>query len=272
MVREAELMQAIHPHYPKAPEVRLIVTDSPALGCDYYLMKELPGLILRRDPPMELSADECQRLCQVFVDGLAELHRIDVNKAGLSHLGKGEGYIARQVGSWTDRLSRAHTPDVPTFDDIGHWLGQHQPADQPACLIHNDYRFDNLVLDPDTFAVRGVLDWELATLGDPLMDLGTALAYWVEAGDHLAMLAIRPQPTHLPGMMTRAELVNAYCSARGIDEIDFRFYEVFGLFRLAGILQQIYARFYQGQTQDKRFAGFGQVVVHLHQRCTELIA
>ncbi|WP_028670621.1 phosphotransferase family protein [Saccharospirillum impatiens] len=271
MVREAELMQAIQPHYPKAPEVVMIVSGSPTLGCDYYLMKEQRGLILRRTPPMDLSAGQCQRLCQVFVDGLAELHGIDVNEAGLSHLGKGEGYIARQVSSWTDRLSRAQSPDVPAFDDIGHWLTQHQPADQPACLIHNDYRFDNLVLDPETFAARGVLDWELATLGDPLMDLGTALAYWVEADDHPAMLAIRPQPTHLPGMMTRAELVSAYCKARDIAEVDFRFYEVFGLFRLAGILQQIYARFYQGQTTDKRFAGFGQVVAHLHQRCAGLI-
>lgn len=271
MVREAELMQAIHPHYPKAPEVMLIVTESPALGCDYYLMKELQGLILRRTPPLDLSVEHGQRLCQVFVDGLAELHSIDVEGTGLSHLDKGEGYIARQVNSWTERLSRAQTSDVPSFDDIGHWLAQHQPADQPACLIHNDYRFDNLVLDPDDFTVRGVLDWELATLGDPLMDLGTALAYWVEADDHPTMLAIRPQPTHLSGMMTRDQLVKAYCDVRGIPDVDFRFYEVFGLFRLAGILQQIYARFYHGQTEDKRFAGFGQVVAHLHQRCKGLI-
>jgi aminoglycoside phosphotransferase (APT) family kinase protein len=271
MVREAQLMQAIHPHYPKAPEVRLIVTGSPVLGCDYYLMKELPGLILRRTPPLDLSVGQCQQLCRVFINGLAQLHSIDVDRAGLTNLGKGEGYIERQVLGWTERLHRAHTPDVPAFDDIGQWLAQHQPDDRPACLIHNDYRFDNLVLDPHDLSVRGVLDWELATLGDPLMDLGTALAYWVEADDHPAMLAIRPQPTHLPGMMTRAEIVTAYCESRGLAEMDFRFYEVFGLFRLAGILQQIYARFYQGQSEDKRFAGFGQVVAHLHQRCTGLI-
>ncbi|HET8902805.1 MAG TPA: phosphotransferase family protein [Saccharospirillum sp.] len=271
MVREAELMQALHPHYPKAPAVRLIVTDSPVLGCDYYLMQAIPGLILRRTPPVELTAEQCRHLCQVFVDGLAELHRIDVHKTNLASLGKGEGYIERQVSSWTERLARAQTPDVPAFDDIGQWLAQHQPEEQPACLIHNDYRFDNLVLDPNDFSVRGVLDWELATLGDSLMDLGTALAYWVEVDDHPAMLAIRPQPTHLPGMMTRDELVTAYFEARELPPVDFRFYTVFGLFRLAGILQQIYARFYQGQTQDKRFAGFGTVVAHLHQRCKALI-
>lgn len=270
MVREAELMQALHPHYPKAPSVRLIVTDSPLLGCDYYVMRAIPGLILRRTPPTDLSADQCRHLCQVFINGLAELHRIDVSETRLSALGKGEGYIKRQVTSWTERLARAHTPDVPAFDDVGLWLAQHQPKEQPACLIHNDYRFDNLVLDPSDFQVRGVLDWELATLGDPLMDLGTALAYWVEAGDHPAMLAIRPQPTHLSGMLTREELVAAYFDARGLTPVDFRFYSVFGLFRLAGILQQIYARFYHGQTQDKRFAGFGTVVAHLHQRCHEL--
>lgn len=271
MVREAELMQALHPHYPKAPAVRLIVTGSAVLGCDYYLMQAIPGLILRRTPPVELTAEQCRHLCQVFVEGLAELHRIDVHKTNLASLGKGEGYIERQVRSWTERLARAQTPDVPVFDDIGQWLAQHQPEEQPAYLIHNDYRFDNLVLDPNDFSVRGVLDWELATLGDPLMDLGTALAYWVEADDHPAMLAIRPQPTHLPGMMTRDELVTAYLKARGLPPMDFRFYTVFGLFRLAGILQQIYARFYQGQTRDKRFAGFGTVVAHLHQRCIALI-
>lgn len=271
MVREAELMRALHPHYPKAPSVRLIVTNSPSLGCDYYLMQAIPGLILRRTPPIELSAEQCRHLCQVFVNGLAELHSIGVTGTGLSTLGKGEGYIERQVTSWTERLARAQTPVVPAFDAIGQWLSQRQPQEQPACLIHNDYRFDNLVLDPDDFSVRGVLDWELATLGDPLMDLGTALAYWVETSDHPAMLAIRPQPTHLPGMMARDDLVAAYFEARGLPPVDFRFYTVFGLFRLAGILQQIYARFYQGQTTDKRYADFGTVVAHLHQRCHELI-
>lgn len=274
MVREAELMRALFPQFPKVPEVKLICTDAEVLGCNFYVMTELKGMILRREMPASVDAnpDTCARLCEIFINGLAELHNVDATANGLSELGKGEGYVERQIGSWTKRLAAAHTPDIPDFDDIGVWLSDNQPKDSPPCLIHNDYRFDNLVLDPETFAIRGVLDWELATLGDPLMDLGTALAYWVEAGDHPAMLAIRPQPTHLPGMKTRSELITAYFTKRGLEPIDFGFYQVYGLFRLAGILQQIYARYYQGQTRDKRFAGFGQVVSHLHQRCHHLVA
>lgn len=271
MLREAQLIRAIKPHYDLAPEVQLMVEGSKALGCDYYIMTELKGLILRRKPPAtpELTPVRCEQLCQTYVQGLVDLHAIDVDQTGLSHLGKGKGYIERQVSSWTERLAKAQTLDVPDFTPIGRWLAEQQPEDQSNRLIHNDYRFDNLVLDPESLAIRGVLDWELATLGDPLMDLGTALAYWVEADDHPAMLAIRPQPTHLPGMYKRTDLVQAYFEHSGLTPVDFHFYEVFGLFRLAGILQQIYARFHQGQTQDPRFAGFGQVVSHLHQRCKQ---
>lgn len=275
MVREAELMRALKPHFDKVPHIQLIGTDPDVMGTDFYVMSELRGLILRRDPPanLDVSPDRCRRLCDIYLQGLVELHDLDPAATGLDTFGKGEGYVERQIGGWTRRLDKAHTPDVPDFGDIGQWLADHRPADRPARLIHNDFRFDNLILDPETFAIRGVLDWELATVGDPLMDLGTALAYWVEANDHPAMLAIRPQPTHLPGMLTRAELVEAYFRARPEDRPDdFRFYEVFGLFRLAGILQQIYQRFYNGQTQDKRFAGFGRVVAHLHDRCAQEIA
>ena len=270
MVREAELMRALKPHFDKVPRIHLIGTDRTVMDADFYVMSELTGLILRRDLPADLEGtpEQSQRLCDTYIRGLTELHSIDPVETGLDTFGKGEGYVERQIGGWTKRLSKAQTPDVPSFDDIGRWLAEHQPVDRPARLIHNDYRFDNLILDPDSFAIRGVLDWELATVGDPLMDLGTALAYWVEADDHPAMLAIRPQPTHLPGMLSRAELIDAYFRVRPEDRPDdFRFYEVFGLFRLAGILQQIYQRFHAGRTQDKRFAGFGQVVAHLHDRC-----
>lgn len=273
MLREARWIQAIKPHYALAPEVQLIVEDSKALGCDYYIMTEFKGLILRRKPPAtpELTSDLCQQLSKTFVQGLVDLHAINTAQSGLNQLGKGKGYIERQVNSWRERLSKAQTPDVPEFTPIGQWLAEQQPQDRGNCLIHNDYRFDNLVLDPQSLEIRGVLDWELATLGDPLMDLGTALAYWVEANDHPAMLAIRPQPTHLPGMYKRHEIVQAYFEKSGQTPLNFQFYEVFGLFRLAGILQQIYARYQQGQTQDPRFAGFGQVVSHLHQRCQQAI-
>lgn len=273
MVREAELIQAIEPQFNKVPHIYLLCTDPTILGCDFYVMEELEGLILRREMPTSVDAtpDQCAKLCDIFIQGLADLHALDTARTGLERFGKGDGYVERQVGSWTERLAKAHTDDTPDFTSIGRWLAENQPADRATCLIHNDYRFDNLILDPTDFRIKGVLDWELATIGDPLMDLGTALAYWVQADDHPAMLAIRPQPTHLPGMMSRNELVAAYFDRQPDNApVDFRFYEVFGLFRLAGILQQIYHRYRQGQTNDKRFAGFGQVVTHLHDRCREI--
>ena len=189
------------------------------------------------------------------VDVHVELHSVDFRAVGLEDFGKPEGYVERQVAGWSDRYRRARTPDVPDCEGIMAWLEENRPPDSgPGCIVHNDFRLDNVVLDPtDPMRVVGVLDWEMATLGDPLMDLGASLAYWVEQGDPEGFQAMRMMPTNADGAPTRAEVVARYAAKSGLEVGDFSFYYCYGLFRLAGIVQQIYYRSYHGQTEDPRF-------------------
>lgn len=275
MVREAQIMRALRPVYPYVPEVLAICQDAEVMGCDFYVMSRLVGLIPRQDfpPALGLTPEKTRELCESVIDRLIELHQVDVHKAGLESLGKGQGYVGRQVGGWSERYRNARTPDVGDFEEVMAWLQQKMPAaDSATTLIHNDFRLDNVVLDPDQPSrVIGVLDWEMATLGDPLMDLGCALAYWVQADDDPFFQQMRRQPTSAPGMMTRAEVLAWYGKKTGYDVSHFDFYSIFGLFRLAVIMQQIYYRFYHGQTQDKRFAMFGPAVNYMEQRCKKLM-
>lgn len=276
MIREARIMQALRKVYAYVPEIVALCEDESVLGAPFYAMEKLPGIILRRDVPsgLRLDASAARALCTSVIDRLIELHGIEPAANGLSHLGKGQGYVARQISGWTDRYQRARTDDVPDFASVMRWLADHQPASEAAIsVVHNDYRFDNVVLDPARgLAVVGVLDWELATLGCPLMDLGNSLAYWCQADDDEERLAMRRQPTHLPGMLTRDEVVRYYTERTGLRVDSFAFYEVYGLFRLAAILQQIYYRFSHGQTQNPEFSTFGQSVCYLERACQSVIA
>jgi aminoglycoside phosphotransferase (APT) family kinase protein len=239
-------------------------------------MERLRGIILRRELPPTLGLDEAgvRQLCHGFIDRLVELHQVDARQPELAALGKGEGYIARQVGGWSERWHKALTDDSDPCEDVLAWLAQKQPARETAiCVIHNDYRFDNVVLDPaNPLDIIGVLDWEMATLGDPLMDLGGSLAYWVQADDDAVFQSFRRQPTHVPGMLSRREVVDYYGELSGWHVEQFDFYEIFGLFRLMVIIQQIYRRFALGQTHNPQFAGFGQAAAYMGQRCRRLIA
>ena len=275
MAREAHIMRALKPVYAYVPEVLALCQDETIMGCDFYVMSRIVGVIPRQNFPVELALtpEKTRALCLSVVDRLIQLHKVNVEKSGLSTLGKGQGYVERQLAGWTERYRAARTPDVGDYEGVIAWLNQHKPAGEVAItLIHNDFRFDNVVLNPDDITdVIGVLDWEMATLGDPLMDLGSALAYWVQADDDPFFQMMRRQPTAEPGMLTRQEVVDYYSSKTGWKVGNFDFYTIFGLFRLAGILQQIYYRYYHGQTQDKRFAQFGQVSNYLEQRCLKYI-
>ncbi len=275
MVREARIMQALKPVYPYVPEVLAICQDPAVMDCDFYVMQRLLGVIPRQDFPRELALtpEKTRALCQSVVDKLVELHKVDIKAAGLESLGKGEGYVARQISGWSERYRNARTPDVGDFESVMAWLDAKKPAGEVAItLIHNDYRFDNVVFDPDTLDVIGVLDWEMATLGDPLMDLGNSLAYWVQADDDPIFQLMRRQPTNAPGMMTRDEVVAYYGEKTGWKVDNFDFYMVYGLFRLAGIAQQIWYRYYHQQTTNPAFAQFGNMVNYLEKRCRKLIA
>jgi len=274
MGREFNIQKALRPFYPHVPEMIALCTDPAVIGCDFYLMRRLDGIVLRRHTPAGKLPDPgtAGALCTAMIDRLAALHRVDWRAAGLETFGRGEGYIARQIAGWRERYARARTWNVPSFTAVGAWLEANRPEEVMTCVIHNDFRLDNLLLDrrqPAT--IIAVLDWEMATLGDPLMDLGAALAYWVEAGDDLVMRAVRRQPSHLPGMMRRDEIVQEYGRRMGIGTDLWPFYEVYGLFRLAAIAQQIYQRYHLGQTHNPAFKHFWLIVNYLHHRCRRII-
>ncbi|QNN54344.1 phosphotransferase family protein [Nocardioides mesophilus] len=276
MRREFTIQQRLAPVFPYVAPMVAFCDDESVIGSEFYVMERLDGVILRGDLPagLSLDADGAADLCGRFLDVLVELHGVDVTAAGLQDLGKGTGYVARQVAGWSDRYRRARTDNVGDFETVMAWLAERQPDDVATCVIHNDYRLDNVVLDPGSLQVRGVLDWEMATLGDPLMDLGGALAYWIEEGDDPVFRQLRRQPSDLPGMLTRWEMVQAYTARTGLSVTreQWLFYEVFGLFRLAVIAQQIYYRYHHGQTTNEAYAAFLPMVQYLEQRCARLIA
>ena len=273
MGREYRILSHLHPLYPKVPRPLLYCEDEKVLGAPFYVMTRVKGIILRAQPPrgIDLSADTMRRLSEVFVDNLVEIHSIDYQAAGLGDLGSPQGYVARQISGWTRRYYNARTDDVPEVEQLATWLQEHLPPDtQNGSLIHNDYKYDNLVLSPDDLTrVVAVLDWEMATVGDPLMDLGTTLGYWVEPTDPEEWQRYGFVMTKLPGNFKRSELLDYYARRSGREISDPVFYYAYGLLKIAVIVQQIYARYKAGLTKDPRFAQLGALVKacgHLAQR------
>jgi aminoglycoside phosphotransferase (APT) family kinase protein len=257
MGREYRVLSKLHSAYPEAPRVLLFCDDDSILGSPFYLTEPIRGIILRKDPPegLNYSSDVARRLSESFVDNLARLHGLDYKAIGLGDLGKPQGYLERQVRGWIDRYHGSQTHDLPEVERIAAWLIECMPPMGEATLIHNDYKYDNMVLDPgDVTKIIGVLDWEMCTIGDPLSDLGTALAYWVDAKDSNDLQQVRWCPSNYPGSLTRAQLVERYALATGRDASSMPFYLVFARFKVAVILQQIYYRYHQGLTRDQRFA------------------
>lgn len=257
MHREYRILKALRPAFPYCPEPLAYTEDESIIGCPFYVMERIRGIILRKDIPAGLTfaSQEFRQLCEKLIDVHVQLHSIDYKAIGLENFGKPVGYVKRQVEGWSERFRNARTPDAPDYERIMAWLYEKMPPDcTKSSVIHNDYRFDNVVLDPnDPLKIIGVLDWEMATVGDPLMDLGGSLAYWVEKDDPPNAHVLRMAPTTVEGALTRKEVINRYSKGMGIPIVNFDFYHCFGLFRLAVIAQQIYYRFYHGQTKDERF-------------------
>ena len=264
MAREFRVLRALEPVFPYCPRALALCEDESVIGAPFYVAQRLRGLILRRDypPGLEPAPSLVRTQQEALVDVLARLHAVDYAAAGLESLGRPAGYVRRQVEGWLERFERSRTPESPDVRELAEWLQASQPADPPtASVLHNDYKLDNVVFDAnDPARLVGVLDWEMATLGDPRMDLGCSLAYWVEAGDPSWFAATRTLPTHLPGSLTRDEVVARYASARGVAPGDMAFFLAFGLFRLAVVAQQIYLRHVRGETRDLRFAALGPMV------------
>ena len=274
MGREYRVLSQLHPHFP-CPRPLAFCEDESLIGSPFYVMEKLDGVILRKDPPKgtSYSPEQARELCLNLFDAQIKLHLLDYQSIGLGDLGHPEGYVARQIKGWNERFVKARTEDVPACEEIMAWLVKHQPADSPRpALIHNDYKLDNVVLSPaDNLSIIGVLDWEMCTIGDPLMDLGSSLAYWVQADDIAPMQVARMQPSSLPGMLTRAEIMHYYSEKTGIAIANPDYYHVFGLFRLGVIAQQIYYRWKFGQTKNPKFQMFGAFVNVLSQVANKII-
>ncbi|WP_424963292.1 phosphotransferase family protein [Ekhidna sp.] len=274
MPREYYLQKKLKPHYSYVPEMIAVCENEEVLGSTFYLMERLEGMIPRKNLPREVEWNSAmvKNLCRSFWDKMIELHQVDYQKHGLDDLGKGEGYVERQVNGWNKRFADAKTWNVPSGKKVMKWLEQNMPEEENLCVIHNDFRLDNVVLDlTDPSNIIGVLDWELAAIGDPLMDLGSSLAYWVHEDDNFFIKSMRRQPSNALGMMKRQEIIDYYAEKTGRTIEDFRFYRVYGLFRLAGIAQQIYYRYSKGFTKNKAFKNFWMISIYLIKTCENVM-
>lgn len=276
MGREFRILSALGPVFPYAPTPVHFCTDQDVLGCDFYIMSCIEGVVIRKHYPVGMVLTPQQTRQQYFrlFDVLGELHSIDLKQAGLDTFGKPQGYVRRQVEGWSKRYHDAITPDAPDFSVIMQWLHDRMPADSGvARIIHNDYKLDNVIWSAnDPMKLIGVLDWEMATVGDPLMDLGCTLGYWVEATDPEHHRRFRAMPSDAPGAPTRAEIVARFSERTGLAVERFDFYFCFGMFRLAAIGQQIYYRYYNGLTKDSRFAGLIDKAHSLKSMCDLVIS
>jgi aminoglycoside phosphotransferase (APT) family kinase protein len=255
MNREFRVLSALKPVYSKVPKPVLFCDDQTVMDADFYMMERVKGVILRSLPPKDLALTPTvmRSISEACIDNLADLHTMDLKAAGLTDFGKPDGYTQRQVEGWIGRYYKAETDQLESMNQVAGWLQKNIPAQKYVSFIHNDYKYDNLVLNPEKLDdIIAVLDWEMSTVGNPLMDLGTSLAYWAQAEDSEALKPF--SLTWLPGNYTRSELVNRYEEKTGFDLSDQVFYYVFGAFKIGVIIQQIYARYKKGYTQDPRFA------------------
>lgn len=262
MGREYRVLSVLYKAYPYAPRAYLYCEDPDVIGAPFFVMERRRGVVIRRAIPPQFGGGQDpvlnRQISEVLIDALADLHEVDYASIGLADLGKPDGFMQRQIQGWTARYQRARTKELPVVDDLSQWLVQALPEAPAPTLLHNDWRLDNMMLANDPSRVEAVFDWDMCTLGDPFADLGTLLATWVQEDEAGAGVAVT-MPSHTKGFLTRREAVQRYGERRKIDVSHMPYYYVFGLFKMAVVLQQIYHRYHVGQTQDARFASFDQV-------------
>ncbi|MFD2562021.1 phosphotransferase family protein [Aquimarina rubra] len=257
MGREFKVQSGVYKAFPKVPKMYAFTDDKSVLGCPFYIMEKVDGIILsaREAKKRNVSANDFKTIADSWLNTFVELHKLDYKAVGLEDLGRPEGYVERQVLNWGKQYLNAATDDVPSAEKVMKWMEEHQPKDYRYSLVHNDFKYDNVVFKDDSWKeVIAVLDWEMATLGDPLMDLGTSLGYWTMSSDHEFVQQGIPSPTIMEGNPSRSEIVELYAQKSGKDVDHLVFYYAFGLFKIAVIAQQIYYRYDKGLTTDPRFA------------------
>ncbi len=252
MSREYKALVGLAPMWSKSPRPIAYCDDTTVIGAPFYLMERVDGVVLRRDSA-GLGPEVMQRLSESLVDTLVEYHAVDYVKAGLGALGKPDGFLERQVAGWSERYRKAKTEELPDIDAMAVWLAANVPPAQAPTMLHNDFKYDNVLIVRQLERVVCVLDWEMATIGDPLVDLGAALALWQEAGDPPRLQAARFGPTHLPGNLTRSQFAARYAEKTGRDLTHLNWYYVLGLFRMLISLQQLYQRLVLGKTTEQRY-------------------
>jgi aminoglycoside phosphotransferase (APT) family kinase protein len=274
MGREFKVLSVLHRAYPQAPQAYLHCDDPEIIGAEFFVMERRHGLVVRKALP-DLYAqfpDAPRQMSLALVDALADLHAVDYNAIGLGELGKPAGFVERQIEGWYKRWQAAKTEDVPEMGAVYEWLKKNVPAPSRFALVHNDYKLDNVMLaGDDPGHIIAIFDWDMATLGDPLSDLGALLAYWTEPSDPAYLQALSMMPTGNLGFPARAELVERYAERSGRPVEHIRFYRVLGLFRVVVIIAQIYIRFARGQTHDQRFAAFGPGIAPMARAARELV-
>jgi aminoglycoside phosphotransferase (APT) family kinase protein len=276
MKREYDILSALKGVYGCAPRPIAFCEDESLIGAKFYLMERVRGVILRGDKPppgVTFTPDLLRRTSTALVDNLVDLHAVDVTKPPLSSIGKPQGYVARQVKGWTERYANARTEDIRGVEQAAAWLARNMPKESGASVIHNDYKYDNVMLDADDLTrIVAVLDWEMATVGDPLMDLGSFIGYWGDPDDPQELRTRAYGPTYLPGSLSRLQLVERYSERSGREVGSILFYYVFALFKIAVIVQQIYKRYVEGSTRDPRFASlidWVRIMAHQAERALE---
>jgi aminoglycoside phosphotransferase (APT) family kinase protein len=273
MERESGLLRKISPVFPLAPMPYFFCNDLSILGVPFYVMERRKGVVVNDSFPQGITPTEelCGQISQTVVETLAQIHAINWQAAGLSEFGHPDGFLSRQVKGWIERYFRAQTDDIPQVETLTRWLAEHVPQSPAATLIHNDFKLNNMLLDAnDLTRVTAVLDWEMATIGDPLFDLAITLSYWVNADDPEELRTILPTVTTMPGFIRRENFMEIYAQKSGRDLSSLDFYMIFAYFKLAVIIQQIYVRWKRGQTRDERFGAFGNRVRALIEYSTHL--
>lgn len=275
MQRESGLLAHIHPAFPLAPNPYVFCNDPEIMDVPFYVMERRRGFVINDTFPASVTPtpELCRRLSETVVDTLVQIHAIDWKNAGLAEFGHPDGFLERQVKSWIERYFRSQAEENPLVEPLVRWLSEHIPTSPLPTLIHNDYKLNNMLMDTQNPAQPvAVLDWEMATIGDPLFDLAISLGYWVQPDDPEELRAILPTITHLPGFLSRAEFMQRYAEQSGRDLSLLHFYMTFAYFKLSVILQQIYIRWLRGQTQDPRFASFGVRIRTLIDHAAQLAA
>jgi aminoglycoside phosphotransferase (APT) family kinase protein len=266
MGREFLILQGLNRGFALAPRALHLCRDPTILGAPFQIIEYRRGAAVRGSLPPSLAAIEGigGRLADVLLEALTSLHALNPATLGLDELGRPEGFLERTVEGWSKRArlsaeGREASPCQRLIDEIATWLRHNRLPDGRASLIHNDLKFDNILLDASTLAPVAVLDWDQCTRGDSLFDLATTLSYYSESGDPPAMQELRQMPTAGHGFPSRQEFAIRYAQRTGRDLSDFRFYRVLALFKLATIFQQLHQRFRSGVTQDPRYATFGSL-------------